>query len=161
MSAANFQALCDEFCDSAHTPRQELCADAEGVMVFSSEIGGVAVNVMHTHSSHPDSAFLLIDFGPPPRDREADVLRALLLVNFTMLGEETSSTFSIHPAYGNVTLQANFPFRNRSGADLLRSTRILASMALQWRKTHFIQQPEQVAASRAIAPATMNPGVFA
>ncbi|MES2787888.1 MAG: hypothetical protein V4684_20635 [Pseudomonadota bacterium] len=143
MSVANFQALCDGFCAAANAPAPQVAPDNQGVMVFSTTIAEVAINIMHTPETHPDSAFVLIDFGPPPAEREAEALRALLLVNFTMLGEDTASTFSIHPIYGNVTLQAKYPFQGRSGVELLRSVRVLVAMALQWRETHFLQTPSQ------------------
>ncbi len=160
MSVASFQALCDGFCEAAGAPTRQLGTDHDEVLVFSTEIAQVAINILHTRATHPDSAFVLIDFGPPPADREADALRALLLLNFTMLGEETASTFSLHPVYGNVTLQATFPFRGRSGADLLRSVRVLAAMALQWRDTYFLQTP-QSSPGAAFTQATLNVGKFA
>lgn len=160
MSVTNFQALCDGFCQAAGARCEPLVADREGVMTFSTEIAEVAINILHTSATHPDSAFVLIDFGPPPSDREADALRALLLLNFTMLGEETASTFSIHPVYGNVTLQAVFPFRGRSGADLLRSVRVLAAMALQWRETYFLHAPDAAPVTTR-GPVPMNVGIFA
>ncbi|MES2634607.1 MAG: CesT family type III secretion system chaperone [Pseudomonadota bacterium] len=145
MSVANFQALCDGFCEAANAPAPQLAPDDQGVMVFSTEIADVAVNIMHTQATHPDSAFVLIDFGPPPPEREAEALRTVLLINFTMLGVETASTFSIHPIYGHVTLQARYPFHGRSGVELLRSVRTLVAMALQWRETYFLQTPSQPA----------------
>lgn len=139
MSVASFQALCDEFCDAAGVGRDQMREDSEGAMTFSAEISEVAVNVVHMHATHPTSAFLLVDFGPPPEKAEAEALRALLLINFTFLGHETATAFSIHPVYGNVTLQATYRLENSSGAKLLRSVQVLAAAALQWRQTHYLQ----------------------
>lgn len=149
MGVTSFQALCDEFTDATHVERQQVPLDSEGAMTFSMVIDDVTVNVVHTHATHPDSAFLLIDFGPPPEDveGEAEALRTLLLVNFTFLGNESATAFSIHPVYGNVTLQANWSFRDRGGEQLLRTIRLLVASAVQWRETHFLH------ASPAHAPA--------
>ena len=139
MGVASFQALCDEFCEAAGVGREPLREDSEGAMTFSAEISDVAVNVVHMHATHPDNAFLLIDFGPPPEEAQAQALRALLLINFTFLGHETATTFSIHPVYGNVTLQATLRLDNSNGEKLLRSVQVLAAAALQWRETHYLQ----------------------
>ncbi|MRD47363.1 CesT family type III secretion system chaperone [Caenimonas koreensis] len=140
MGVASFQQLSDEFCDAAGVERQHLVQDGAGAMTFSTDILDVAVNVTHMQATHPDHAFLLVDFGPAPEQDEALALRTLLLINFTFLGHETATAFSIHPVYGNVTLQATYPLHKCSGAHLLKSIRILADSALQWRQTHFLPE---------------------
>ncbi|HVZ44306.1 MAG TPA: CesT family type III secretion system chaperone [Ramlibacter sp.] len=140
MTIRTFQELYDSFCAATGTAPQELEEDDEGCAAFSAELRGVTVNVMHTVDSHPDSAFVLVDFGPPPEEQEAEAFRRLLMTNFTMLGQEPASAFSIHPVYGNVMLQATYPFEQHSGEHLLRSLRALAELALRWRETHFLEE---------------------
>ncbi|MES2784080.1 MAG: CesT family type III secretion system chaperone [Pseudomonadota bacterium] len=138
MSAASFQDLCDGFCRAAAVEPPVLNEDSEGVMSFSTDIEDVTVNIMHIRSSHPESAFVLVDFGSPADEDKATVLQTLLLVNFTLLGDSTAMAFSIHPVFGTVTLQANYPFRQHDGAHLLKSVRMLVSSAIQWREGHFL-----------------------
>ena len=149
MSAASFQDLCDSFCRAAGVEPQMLREDGKGVMSFSTAIEEVTVNVMHTQSTHPESAFVLVDFGPAPDEEKAAVLQMLLLLNFTLLGDPTAMGFSIHPVFGNVTLQANYPFRQHDGAHLLKSVRMLVSSAIRWREGHFLSDTREASSGVA------------
>ena len=140
MAVMNFQALCDQFCDVTGSPRGELTPNEDGLLLFAAEQRDVGCNIVHAPDTNPDCAFVLIDFGHVPEELEARALRALMDINFTMMGNEAMPTFSTHPLFGNVTLQLTVPFATASGSGLLALTGPMVEVALKWREGHFLDE---------------------
>lgn len=160
MPVDSFQQLCDQFSELAGSPPRPMTENAEGLLVFSCALREVGCSVLHVPSSDVAAAHVLLDFGPLPAGSEEAAMGMLMLTNFHLLGEPGAPSFSLHPVFGNVTLQLTYPFAQASGTGLMHLLNTLAGLALQWRQTHFLDgaDPWEGAAGAAFGPACAPTG---
>ncbi len=148
MAVANFTQLCEAFCEIAGVAPPALEPDEHGVTAFTASLNDVAVSVAHAPESNRDCAFVLVEFGPAPADREQEAMTALMEANFLMLGEY-SPAFSRNPANGDVVLQYAYPFANATALQLYQSVVEMTDLALRWRSDHFLDGAPEPATSTA------------
>lgn len=146
MAIANFDELCKGLSEIAGVTPPALEPDEQGITAFSVHLHDVAVTVAHAPQSSPDCAFVLIEFGEVPRDRDLAVWTALLDANFLMMGE-SAPCFSRNPATGQVLLQYVYPFDTATALDLYQGIVKMVDIARRWREDHFLDTENLAAQS--------------
>jgi len=148
LAIANFEELCKGLSEIAGATPPALTPDDQGIIAFSVHLHEVAVSVAHAPQSAPGCAFVLIEFGEVPKDREQAAWTALLDANFLMMGE-SAPCFSRNPATGQVLLQYAYPFDKATALDLYQGIVKMVDIARRWREDHFLDtdalagQPER------------------
>jgi hypothetical protein len=104
---------------------------------LAASIDGVAIMLTYSESMRNDRAFVFTDFGPLPVGGEQPVMRRLLEVNFLLYRGE-APTFTIDPDSGHVMLMGEVPLAMATPELVLTYMREMSKQALEWRKTHFL-----------------------
>lgn len=147
MAIANFEELCKGMCEVAGVEAPELSADEQGVLAFTVQLHDVSVTVAHAQETSPGCAYVLIEFGEPPADRELAAWLALMDANFLMLGDN-APTFSRNPANGQVILQYAYPFEQATALGLYQGILRMVEIAGQWRQDYFLQDDDATPGTR-------------
>lgn len=137
MAVTNFQTLCDGVCGVFGIEAPQLQPDAMGITGFTLRVQEVDISVVQAPEGSPPAAFVLVEFGAPPPERELETWHALLDANFLMLGANAPS-FSRNPVSGEVVLQYACAFENATPEGLCQSIEHIAEVAVRWRKDYFL-----------------------
>ena len=133
MAVANFEELCKGYCEIAGFPAPSLAPDAHGIEAFHLRLRDVAVTVGHEPAKALERAFVVIEFGPVPKDREEDAWPALLDANFLML-RDGMPIFSRNPVNGDVLLQMSCAFSRVTALELVQLVDAFVGVAIDWRR---------------------------
>lgn len=99
----------------------------------------------------PQDVFVIVDFGQPAKEHEAEVWLALAEANFVMFGQR-APTFARNPATKGVALQMCWPLHIEQVPRLLAALGWFSQLALDWRQG-FFRDPENFGHERGFAEA--------
>ncbi len=137
MAIADFEQLCEGFCDIAAMTTPALVPDEHGALAFTLRLHEVAVTVMEFVRVRPGMAYLMAEFGPMPQERAQDGWRALLDINRRMAGSGCAA-FSRHPPTGQVLMQASLALADATAVDVYQQVCKMVDAAVQWRESCFL-----------------------
>ena len=106
-------------------------------------VDGIDCCLVHNDEAGADMLFLYVDFGPPPMERQDAVLYELLKRNYLQFAGKGPS-FTISPVTGHVVYVEHFRLGETRPELLASSMSYLASLATDWRETHFLSGKHQV-----------------
>ena len=156
MAVANFEELTKGFCEIAQVPVPVLEPDISGMVAFHVQLMEVTINVICMPDVCQDHAFILVEFGSVPEDKEQDTLCVLMEANFLLL-QARSPTFSLNPATGDVVLQYAYPFFDATPDGLFQAVKNIADVAIEWRENFFLNdlpdEPDLPASMGGVTPA--------
>ena len=159
MSVANFEELTKGFCELAQVSVPVLEADSFGMVAFHIRLADVNINVIYMPQNCSDHAFILVEFGAIPEDKEQDAWRALMEANFLLL-QARAPTFSLNPTTGHVVLQYAYPFFEATPEGFFQAVNNIADVAVQWRENFFLTDPQDDGVS-SDAMSSVSPANFA
>jgi len=151
MSAEQFQALCDEFCDLAGTSRPVLVPDERGLLAFHTTIRGYCMTCIHVPPADADDVYLLVDIGEMPAQAGLEAWKTLMRTNTFLFGSHT-------PVIGlsrrdHLLIQQVVPLRSATARALMASVTGVADWADQWHAGKWLGQEP---AATADMPAGMG-----
>jgi hypothetical protein len=142
MTVANFEELTKGFCELAQVPTPTLEPDSAGMLAFHICVADVNINVIYMPQSCVDHAFILVEFGSIPEDKERDAWRALMEANFLLL-QARAPSFSLNPTTGDVVLQYAYSFFEATPEGFFKAVNSIADVATQWRENFFLNDPQE------------------
>ena len=148
MAIASFEELCKGLCEIAGMAPPVLEPDEHGTLAFTVHMREVAVSVMSIGVKRLDTAFLMAELGPLPKEHALEGWRALMQANLQMLGENPS-TFSRNPETGDVVLQRACPLARVTATDVYQQVVEMVELAFQWRQDYFLGKLK----AKSLAPA--------
>lgn len=139
MPSPHFESFCRQVCAAAGVAAPRL--ETEGAMPPSISIDyqGVRIGLVQAGAQDTASAVMLVDFGPPPVERQAEAFRVLLESNFLMLGER-SPAFGLDPTTGHVIYHQGFRLAEADPEGLGRSLGAITDAVARWRDDPFPPQ---------------------
>jgi hypothetical protein len=141
MSAAQFLALRDAFCELAGEAAPELVADAAGTLAFHQVIGAYSVTFTYAPCLSDNDAFIMMDFGKLDAAAAMQGWQTLLHCNTMMFGKN-SPVFGMSQA-GNLILQRVHTLATATGQDLYAIVSGLVRWADQWHAGVWLPTDEQ------------------
>lgn len=132
MSHEKFCALSDELLALAGMPKSN-----GPYATVNLDIDGVSFSLMHNGSAGDDSIVMFCDFGRPPKERHAEVVKALLVANVAAFSSAGRESFCMNHASGHVLASSVLPMRNATGQLLLDILQHYAGQAKKWRDVYF------------------------
>ncbi len=143
MSAAQFLALRDAFCELAGEAAPELVADAAGTLAFHQVIGAYSVTFTYAPCLSDNDVFIMMDFGKMAAAAGLQEWHTLMQCNTLMFGKN-SPVFGLSEA-GNLVLQRVYPLASATGQELHAIVNGLVGWADQWHAGAWLQPDEQAA----------------
>jgi hypothetical protein len=156
MTVANFEELAKGFCEIAQVPIPVLEPDSFGMVAFHICLTQVNINVIYMPQNCIDHAFILVEFGAIPKDKEQDAWRTLMEANF-LLSQARAPTFGLNPTTGDVVLQYAYSFFEATPEGFFQAVNNIADVATEWRGNFFLTDPTDgvnpVDAASSVTPA--------
>ncbi len=145
MSHKSFRALTDELLSLAGA------ADSDELYAtVNLTVDGVSFSLMHGGAEDEGSIVMFCDFGVPPAERNAKVVKALLVANIAAFDSAGRESFCMNHASGHVLASSVLPMRNASGQLFLELLRHYAAQAKRWQDIYFFgMDSETLAAAHA------------
>ena len=132
MSIANFEELCNRFCDTDGFPRPSMQYDDKGRLAFSVCIKGVSVTVLESREIDGEAVSLIAEFGALPQGYEVGGWQALMDANLLMMSAD-SPWFSRNQVTSKILLQWDCQLTGMRPQEVLRRVTQMSDMALAWR----------------------------
>lgn len=134
MPAHSFADFCHTLCHCLGHPAPDLAGgDSALPPAFTIEVSGVPMAFMQASPGDDTQAVLMVDYGPLPAPRQAELLQQLMHANFLMLGARAPA-FGLDPASGHVVCHAGFAVSQADAARFAASLAQLAEGVLRWRE---------------------------
>lgn len=133
-----YRQLVDDLCKACGI------ADSAGMMENCIlVIDDVVFTLMEGSFIDDDTLMLYCDFGEPPAELYALVLRRILESNFFMYGNNNAPDFSFNPDTGRLVLMSRMPLSAATADKLLYLMGEYADYATLWRRTYFLDETER------------------
>ena len=155
MPFANFEELCNGFCEIAGFPAPHLEADNKGAQAMSVRLRGVYISAIQSNSS--DSAILVAEFGVMPAEQAVAGWLALMDANLFMMDVD-APRFCRNPRNGEVILQWTCPLLDVSPTEIYRRVTQMVEVALLWREDPLMGGDAVSASWSTTAPAAGSRG---
>lgn len=132
--SSDFEDFCRQLCAAAGLAMPGLGAEGGTPPALGISYHGVEIGLVQASAQDASAAVMLVDFGPAPAQRQAEVFRVLLESNFLMLGERAPA-FGINPASGHVVYQHGFRIADADPQALCAQLGTLTAAVARWRET--------------------------
>lgn len=132
--SSEFKDFCHRLCEAAGVAMPRLDRDGGTPPALGIDYHGVQIGLVQASTQDASAAVMLVDFGPAPAQRQAEVFRVLLESNFLMLGERAPA-FGINPASGHVVYQHGFRIADADPQALCAQLDTLTATVMRWRET--------------------------
>lgn len=139
MPSQHFEDFCRRVCAAAGVAAPRLDPEGASPPSFSIDYRGVRIGLVQASAEDTAAAVMLVDFGPPPVQRQAEAFRVLLESNFLMLGER-SPAFGLDPTTGHVMYHQGFRLTEADPGGLGRSLGAITEAVARWRDDPFPPQ---------------------
>jgi hypothetical protein len=150
MSIARFEDLCVSLCEVAAVAPPDLAQDERGFTAFTITSSGVATTIMQ-HRDTPDSIAIACSLGAVGDEDDHRACRAVLAINFMMLGEPMAPCVARDPVTGEFVLHYTSKLQDASGASLYQAVVRMVKAAQAWRNGALLRTPANAGDLLAIA----------
>jgi hypothetical protein len=138
MAVASFEVFCADLCALMGVPAPPLEPSPAGVIGFTVEYRGAKVAFIKPDETREPGILMMVTFGTPPAEIEADVLRVLMEGNFLMMGMN-APVYARHPLTSEISLHHNFPLLQTDVHTIAAAIENAAEMAQIWARSYFLE----------------------
>lgn len=130
----DYRHLIEGFCKLCNVDDPGRIMDGGSVVVNE-----VVFSLIHSENVNPAVVFIYCDFGDVPAGRAPGAYRMLLESNL-YLYTGSGPAFTVSRETGRVVLADQYPLNGKCAPEDLREILVrLAAKAVEWRKTHYLQ----------------------
>jgi hypothetical protein len=140
MAVESFEDFCVSTCHLMSVEVPPLEPDESGMVGFHVTCRGANVAFMKGENDGEPALRMIVEFGPPPPEKELEILRGLMDANFLM-GGMGAPAFVRNPSTGEVLLQHSLRLSQVDVQDVCCGIENAVDAVAKWKTTHFFDEP--------------------
>lgn len=129
---AGLEQLCAAYFAIARRPARDLLRGESGFLAYLIEHRDMNAVIAQNVLTHPDTAFVLVEFGAIPAEREHEVWSSVLQANFILMGGRPMG-FARDAAARTLVFYVAYELAQASGEGLYRLLEDCSAAVAQWR----------------------------
>lgn len=136
MPIASFEDFSQSMCELLAIEPPPMESNSDGDTGFVVNYQGVDISFIKGRQNQEADLLMVIDFGIPPADKEADVLKDVMEANCVMRGVG-APCFMRHPADGMIALRYSFLCQQVDVRHVYEAIVAAADAVESWREQYF------------------------